>query len=105
MAASGSAASCSGVEGEAARLRRRDAAEGEPAEVLLPIADMAEAKLVLTDALVTEIAAARQGQGARAGRKRAAEAGQNQRARMRATRITTTASMPNRCTRARTKGE
>jgi ribosome maturation factor RimP len=43
-----------GVEGEAARLQRKDAAEGEPAEVLLPIADIAEARLVLTDALVTE---------------------------------------------------
>ena len=43
-----------GVEGEAARLRRKDAAEGETADVLLPIADMAEARLVLTDALVRE---------------------------------------------------
>jgi ribosome maturation factor RimP len=43
-----------GVEGEAAKLRRRDAAEGEPAEVLLPIADMAEARLVLTDELIRE---------------------------------------------------
>ena len=43
-----------GVEGEAAKLRRKDAAEGEPAEVLLPIADMAEARLVLTDELIRE---------------------------------------------------
>ena len=43
-----------GVEGEMARLRRKDAAEGEPADVLLPIGDMVEARLVLTDALVTE---------------------------------------------------
>jgi ribosome maturation factor RimP len=43
-----------GVEGDAAKLRRKDAAEGEPAEVLLPITDMAEARLVLTDALVAE---------------------------------------------------
>jgi ribosome maturation factor RimP len=43
-----------GVEGEAAKLRRNDAAEGDPAEVLLPIADMAEARLVLTDALIRE---------------------------------------------------
>jgi ribosome maturation factor RimP len=43
-----------GVEGEAARLRRKDAAEGEPADVLLPIADMAEARLVLTDELIRE---------------------------------------------------
>ena len=45
-----------GVEGDTARLRPRDkdAAEGEIADVLLPIADMAEARLVLTDALVRE---------------------------------------------------
>src|ERR1700730_14322703 len=42
-----------GVEGDAARLRPRDA-ESEAGDVLLPIADMAEARLVLTDALVTE---------------------------------------------------
>ena len=43
-----------GTEGEAARLRRDDAEAGEEADVLLPIADMAEARLVLTDALVTQ---------------------------------------------------
>jgi ribosome maturation factor RimP len=43
-----------GVDGEAATLRRKDAAEGEEADVLLPIADMAEARLVLTDELVRE---------------------------------------------------
>jgi len=43
-----------GVEGEAAKLRRKDASEGEPADVLLPIADMAEARLVLTDELIRE---------------------------------------------------
>jgi ribosome maturation factor RimP len=43
-----------GVEGEAAKLRRNDAAEGEPKDVLLPIAEMAEARLVLTDELVRE---------------------------------------------------
>src|SRR5947207_3283304 len=43
-----------GVEGDAAKLRRKDAAEGEAADVALPIADMAEARLVLTDALVAE---------------------------------------------------
>jgi len=41
-----------GIEGEAVRIRRDDA--GEPAEVLLPIEEMSEAKLVLTDDLVTE---------------------------------------------------
>ena len=43
-----------GAEGEAAKLRRKDATEGESADVLLPIADMAEARLVLTDALIRE---------------------------------------------------
>ena len=43
-----------GVEGEAAKLHRKDAAEGEVADVLLPIAEMAEARLVLTDELVRE---------------------------------------------------
>src|SRR5215471_16613946 len=42
-----------GAEGEAARIRNEDA-KAEPPEFLLPIDDMAEAKLVLTDALVTE---------------------------------------------------
>jgi ribosome maturation factor RimP len=43
-----------GVEGEAARLRRDDVEDGETAEILLPIADMNEARLVLTDELVTQ---------------------------------------------------
>ena len=43
-----------GVEGDAARMRRSDTAPGEAADVLLPIAEMAEARLVLTDALVRE---------------------------------------------------
>jgi ribosome maturation factor RimP len=43
-----------GAEGESARLRREDVAVGEEADALLRIADMAEARLVLTDALVAE---------------------------------------------------
>ena len=43
-----------GTEGEAAKLHRDDAAEGELADVVLPIEQMSEAKLVLTDDLVTE---------------------------------------------------
>jgi ribosome maturation factor RimP len=43
-----------GAEGSAARIRRDDASAGEPADVLLPIEDMVEAKLVLTDALIAE---------------------------------------------------
>jgi ribosome maturation factor RimP len=43
-----------GTEGEAARLRRDDAGEGEEADVLLAINEMGEAKLVLTDDLVRQ---------------------------------------------------
>jgi ribosome maturation factor RimP len=43
-----------GTEGETARLERDEAPEGEDPIVLLPIEDMSEAKLVLTDELVTE---------------------------------------------------
>ena len=43
-----------GVEGNFARLKRDDGPTGEPGDVLLPIEDMAEAKLVLTDALIAE---------------------------------------------------
>ena len=43
-----------GSEGEAARIHRDDAGEGEAADVLLRIEDISEAKLVLTDELVAE---------------------------------------------------
>jgi ribosome maturation factor RimP len=44
-----------GTEGDAARIRRDDAAAaGEPTDILLPIEDMADVKLVLTDALIAE---------------------------------------------------
>jgi ribosome maturation factor RimP len=43
-----------GTEGNAAHIRRDDAGEGEEADVLLPIEEMSEAKLVLTDDLVTQ---------------------------------------------------
>ncbi len=43
-----------GAQGDAARIRAEDGKADQPAEILLPIDDMAEAKLVLTDALVTE---------------------------------------------------
>jgi ribosome maturation factor RimP len=43
-----------GADGYAARISRDDAAPGEPSEVSLPIEDIAEAKLVLTDALIAE---------------------------------------------------
>jgi ribosome maturation factor RimP len=43
-----------GTEGDAARIRRDDAPAGEPADVLLAIEEMAEARLVLTDELIAE---------------------------------------------------
>jgi ribosome maturation factor RimP len=43
-----------GAEGNLARIRRDDVSAGEPADIMLPIEDMAEAKLVLTDALIAE---------------------------------------------------
>jgi ribosome maturation factor RimP len=43
-----------GARGDAAHVRRDDAAADETADVLLPIADITEARLVLTDALVAE---------------------------------------------------
>jgi ribosome maturation factor RimP len=43
-----------GTTGEAARLTRDDAAADEDAEVLLAIGDMNDARLVLTDELVTQ---------------------------------------------------
>jgi ribosome maturation factor RimP len=43
-----------GTDGNAARIQREDAAPGEAAEVLLPIEDMADAKLVLSDDLIAE---------------------------------------------------
>jgi len=43
-----------GADGDAARIRRDDTAPGEADEVLLAIDEMAEAKLVLTEALIAE---------------------------------------------------
>jgi ribosome maturation factor RimP len=43
-----------GTEGDAARIRRDDAGTGDEPDVLLPIEHMTEARLVLTDALITE---------------------------------------------------
>lgn len=61
-----------GVEGENARIRRDDVASGEAGEVLLPIEEMAEAKLVLTDSLIAE--SLRRGKAAeRAARRERAE--------------------------------
>ena len=63
-----------GVEDDAARLRRDDAAPGEADEVVLPIEEMAEAKLVLTDSLIAETL--RRGKAAeRAARRQRAQDG------------------------------
>ena len=43
-----------GAEGNVARIRRDDASTGGTADIMLPIEEMAEAKLVLTDALIAE---------------------------------------------------
>ncbi|MET0277068.1 MAG: ribosome maturation factor RimP [Pseudorhodoplanes sp.] len=43
-----------GVEGGTALVRRDDVKNDDPADVKLPIEDMAEAKLVLTDALIAQ---------------------------------------------------
>jgi ribosome maturation factor RimP len=43
-----------GIEDGQARLQRDDARDGEDREVLLPVDGMAEARLVLTDALIDE---------------------------------------------------
>jgi ribosome maturation factor RimP len=43
-----------GVDGDRARLRRDDVPAGESADVLLPIEEMAEARLVLTNELVAQ---------------------------------------------------
>jgi ribosome maturation factor RimP len=43
-----------GAEGNLARIRPDDVPEREAADILLPIEDMAEAKLVLTDALIAD---------------------------------------------------
>lgn len=43
-----------GTEGECARMRCTDAGRDQNSEILLPIDDMMEARLVLTDALISE---------------------------------------------------
>jgi ribosome maturation factor RimP len=43
-----------GLDGDAARIRRDDVAEGEASEVLLPIAEMTEARIVLSDVVIAE---------------------------------------------------
>jgi ribosome maturation factor RimP len=43
-----------GVEGDAVRITRDDVAKDQEADVLLPMADIGEAKLVLTDELIAE---------------------------------------------------
>jgi ribosome maturation factor RimP len=59
-----------GTQGDAARLRRDDAGDGEEPDAILKIDEMTEARLVLTDELITE--SLRRGKAAE--RQRAAEA-------------------------------
>lgn len=44
----------SGMDGDAVRIRHNDAGVGKATEVVLPIEDMTEARLVLTDALIAK---------------------------------------------------
>ncbi len=44
-----------GTDGDCARLRRNDGGDAENREVLLRIEDMSEARLLLTDALISEL--------------------------------------------------
>jgi len=43
-----------GAEGNVARIQRDDTRAGETADIMLPIDEMAEAKLVLTDKLIAD---------------------------------------------------
>ena len=91
-----------GVEGDAARLRPRDkdadknATGGEVPDVLLRIADMAEARLVLTDDLIRE--SLRRG-------KAAAEARDLEEARANARRADNDNRMPAKADANRNEGE
>jgi ribosome maturation factor RimP len=60
-----------GTDGDKARVLREDVGADENAEVLLPIAEMEEAKLVLTDELVAQ--SLKRGKAAAAGRAREPE--------------------------------
>src|SRR5215213_9488496 len=65
-----------GAEGNVARIRRDDISKGETADIMLPIEDMAEAKLVLTDALIAE--SLRRGKQAETERQHSAALNDNQ---------------------------
>lgn len=62
-----------GSRGDAVALRLPDAADGQPNEIELPIADIGEARLVLTDALIE--AALKADKAARQGRNTASDGG------------------------------
>jgi ribosome maturation factor RimP len=65
-----------GAEGNVARIRRDDTATGETTDIMLPIEEMAEAKLVLTDALIAE--SLRRGKQAETERQHSAALNDNQ---------------------------
>jgi ribosome maturation factor RimP len=95
-----------GVEGDMARIQRDDVKADEAAEILLAIEDMAEAKLVLTDALIAE--SLRRGKAAE---REAREERQKSRARKERASASDTSSNDFQPTRgtdrraAQTKGE
>jgi ribosome maturation factor RimP len=95
-----------GVEGDMARIQRDDVKADEAAEILLAIEDMAEAKLVLTDALIAE--SLRRGKAAE---REAREERQKSRARTERASASDTSSNDFQPTRgtdrraAQTKGE
>lgn len=68
-----------GTDGNSARLRRDDMPAGEQAEILLPIEDMSEAKLVLTDALIAESLRRGKAAGREARQKKRHRAGSSRR--------------------------
>jgi ribosome maturation factor RimP len=65
-----------GAEGNTARIRRDDVSAGETTDIMLPIEEMAEAKLVLTDALIAE--SLRRGKQAETERQHSAALNDNQ---------------------------
>ena len=65
-----------GAEGSTARIRRDDVPAGEPTDIMLPIEEMADAKLILTDALIAE--SLRRGKQAETERQHGAALNDNQ---------------------------
>jgi ribosome maturation factor RimP len=95
-----------GVEGDMARIQRDDVKADEAAEILLSIEDMAEAKLVLTDALIAE--SLRRGKAAEREAREERQKGRARKERVSASDTNSTDFQPTRGTdrrAAQTKGE